>query len=134
MDNFDEQDDKLMIEISLASEVLNDANSFLFNNPKNEAIENLFQNDNTKLVLNSKNPYSKLAFIKALKDNLLCLGYLEETIDTLSYFQEDMMANTITSITNNVAPKKRKVLSRKRSHDKSNFVGSSELFEVNLKY
>ena len=137
MDNFDESDEKLSIEINLSQDVINSSHSQIQNSQRDasEAMENLLQNDNSKLVLQSKNPYSKLAFIKALKDNLICLGYLEETVDTLNYFHEDLINSTITSITSNVVSgKKRKILSRKRSHDKTNIIGErpSEILEVML--
>lgn len=109
MDNFDEDDEKLLIEIGL-----NELNK----NALRDIIEteNLLQNDNTKLVLQSRNPYVKLAFIKSLKDNLICLGYLEETIDTLNYASEDLINSTIISMSN--APKKRKMLTQKRSQER----------------
>lgn len=136
MDNFDESDDKNLIEVLLDPEVLN-SNSFILHNNQRESsetLENLLQSDNSKLVLQSKNPYSKLAFIKALKDNLICLGYLEETVDTLNYFHEDLINSAITTINSSgtSAPnKKRKVLARKKSHDKTNIYGEKvEVYEV----
>ena len=137
MDNFDESDEKLLIEINMCQETLYSTINMLQSNQRdiNEGLENLFINekDNSKLILQSKNPYSKLAFIKSLKDNLICLGYLEETVDTLNYFHEDLINSTITAISSSVVPKKRKMLSRKRSHDKTNITGerASEIFEVN---
>jgi hypothetical protein len=118
MDNFDENDDKFLIELNLSKDILN-AEKFILKE-SNETSENLLQNDNSRLFLQSKNPYSKLAFIKSLKDNLICLGFLEETIDTLNY-QEDFFSNTITSASN-IIPKKRKILTRKRSYDKTNII------------
>ena len=133
MDNFDENDEKLLVEINLCPEILYSTINPL-QKDLNEAIENFFinENDNAKLILQSKNPYSKLAFIKALKDNLICLGYLEETVDTLNYFHEDLINSTITTISSSAAPKKRKILSRKRSHDKTNIASErqGELLEV----
>lgn len=124
MDNFDESDEKLLIEINMVQEEINEALSFVYNSSQrdpNELFENLFLNDNSRLLIQAKNPYSKLTFIKALKNNLICLGYLEETVDTLSFLHEDLIHNTITSITNNVMPRKRKHVSQKRRHqDKSN--------------
>ena len=137
MDNFDENDEKLLIEINMCPDILYSTINSL-QKDLNEALENVFINekDNSKLILQSKNPYSKLAFIKSLKDNLICLGYLEETVDTLNYFHEDLINSTITAISTNVAPKKRKVLSRKKSHDKTNITGErqSELIEVSILY
>jgi uncharacterized protein (UPF0216 family) len=132
MDNFDESDEKLLIEINLSPEVLNSSAFILHSNQResSETLENLLQNENSKLVLQSKNPYSKLAFIKSLKDNLICLGYLEETVDTLNYFHEDLINSAITTI-NSSMPKKRKVLTRKKSHDKTNIYGEKvEFYEV----
>lgn len=135
MDNFDENDEKLLIEINICPEVLYSEINPL-QKDLSESLENVFINekDNSKLILQSKNPYSKLAFIKSLKDNLICLGYLEETVDTLNYFHEDLINSTITAISTSVAPKKRKILSRKKSHDKTNIVGDRELFEVCVKF
>ncbi|CAF0740265.1 unnamed protein product [Brachionus calyciflorus] len=118
LDNFDENDDKLLIEINLDRDIIN--SNFFISKDTSETFENLLQNDNQKLLLQSKNPYSKLAFIKSLKDNLVCLGYLEQTIDTLNYFQEDVISTKITQM-GAVSPanKKRKILSRKRSQDNS---------------
>lgn len=143
MDNFDESDDKNLIEIQLAADVLNSSSFILHSNQResSETLENLLQSENTRLVLQSKNPYSKLAFIKALKDNLVCLGFLEETIDTLNYFHEDLINSAITTINSSaggaaaasgaVSNKKRKVLSRKKSHDKTNIYGEKvEVYEV----
>lgn len=137
MDNFDESDDKNLIEIHLAAEVLNSSAFILHSNQResSETLENLLQSENTRLVLQSKNPYSKLAFIKALKDNLVCLGYLEETIDTLNYFHEDLINSAITTINSGTGSvssgKKRKTLSRKKSHDKTNIYGEKvEVYEV----
>ncbi len=134
MDNFDENDEKLLIEINLSREILSSTSNFIASGHKEltDLFENLLQNENTKLVLQSKNPYSKLAFIKSLKDNLICLGFLEETVDTLNYFQEDLINSTITAISSNFIPKKRKVLSRKRSQDKTNITNEriNEFSEV----
>lgn len=142
MDNFDESDEKNLIEIQLAADVLNSSSFILHSNQResSETLENLLQSENTRLVLQSKNPYSKLAFIKALKDNLISLGYLEETIDTLNYFHEDLINSAITTINNSgaasnaaaAANKKRKMLTRKKSHDKTNIYGEKvEVYEVN---
>lgn len=133
MDNFDESDEKLLIEMYLSPEVLNSSSFILHSNQResSETLENLLQNENSKLVLQSKNPYSKLAFIKALKDNLICLGFLEETIDTLNYFHEDLINSAITTINSTAPNKKRKVLARKKSHDKTNIYGEKvEVYEV----
>jgi hypothetical protein len=138
MDHFEETDEKLITEINLSSEAVESLMQMSISGgyqkgDSNETIENLLQNNNTKLVLQSKNPYSKLAFIKALKDNLVNLGYLEENTDTLSYFQEDLVSST--AMTSSSAPKKRKVLSRKKSHDKTNIFGdrTNEILEVKIK-
>lgn len=123
MDNFDESDEKLLIEINFVQVEINESLGFVFGSTQrdpNEAYENLFLNDNTRLLLQAKNPYAKLAFIKALKNNLVCLGYLEETLDTLSLLSEELIHSTITSITNNFMPRKRKHISKKRPQDKSN--------------
>lgn len=139
MDNFDESDEKNMIEIQLAADVLNSSAFILHSNQResSETLENLLQSENSKLVLQSKNPYSKLAFIKALKDNLICLGYLEETVDTLNYFHEDLINSAITTINSSSGAassgKRRKVLARKKSHDKTNIYGEKvEVYEVCL--
>lgn len=143
MDHFDESDEKNLIEVQLAAEVLNSSSFILHSNQResSETLENLLQGENTKLVLQSKNPYSKLAFIKALKDNLICLGYLEETVDTLNYFHEDLINSAITTINNSgggaaataSSNKKRKALTRKKSHDKTNIYGEKvEVYEVNI--
>ena len=129
MDNFDESDEKLLIEINFVQSDINDSLAYVFNNTErdpSEAFENLFLYDNTRLLLQAKNPYAKLAFIKALKNNLICLGYLEETLDTLSLLNEELIHSTITSITNNFVPKKRKHVSKKRPQDRNN------IYEVNL--
>jgi hypothetical protein len=134
MDNFDESDEKFMIEINLLPDIMHSASFILHDTQRdsNEALENLFLNHNTKLLLQAKNPYSKLAFIKSLKDNLICLGYLHESIDTLNnYFQEDIINNS--SITSNFMPKKRKNLTRKRSHDKTNISGQNETMVYSYK-
>ena len=121
MDNFDEIDEKqLLIEIILNNSYKN----LILKQETTTDIENLLQNNDTKLQLQPRNSYSKLAFIKALKENLLCLGFLEETIDTLNYASEDLINSTIAS-----APKKRKVLMRKRSQDKDKQHTIFERFE-----
>jgi hypothetical protein len=110
MDNFDETEEKqLLIEIILNNSYKN----LILKQETTTDIENLLQNNDTKLQLQPRNSYSKLAFIKALKENLLCLGFLEETIETLNYASEDLINSTLTS-----ASKKRKVLMRKKSQDK----------------
>lgn len=114
MDNFDENDEKLLIEIILNNSYKN----LILKQETTTDIENLLQNDDTKLQLQPRNPYSKLAFIKALKENLVCLGFSEETIDTLNYTSEDLINSTIISMNSTTMPKKRKVLMRKRSQDK----------------
>ena len=122
MDNFDESDEKLLIEINMNHSEINESLAFIFNSQQRDAsetFENLFLNENTRLLIQSKNPYSKLSFIKALKNNLICLGYLEEALDTLN-LNEDLIHNTISSITNNFVPRKRKHVSKKRPQDKSN--------------
>ena len=93
MDNFDESDEKLLIEINIEKNSYRDSIFHLLNTAhfdQTEGVENLLLNENTRLVVQSKNPYSKLAFIKALKNNLVCLGFLEETIDTLNYLNEEL--------------------------------------------
>jgi hypothetical protein len=119
MDNFDESDEKLLIEINIEQNSYRDSILSVLNNvnfDQTEGFENLLLNDNTRLVIQSKSPYSKLAFIKALKNNLICLGFLEETIDTLNYLNEELVNSTLIS---NMAPRKRKILSKKKSIDKS---------------
>ena len=137
MDNFDETDEKLLIEINFIQSEITDSLAFVYNSAQRDAsetFENLFVNENTKLLIQSKNPYSKLAFIKALKNNLICLGYLEETLDTLSTLHEDLIHHTITSINNNYGPKKRKHLSRKRpQQDKNNIYEVSWSFFIKTK-
>ncbi|RNA17973.1 muscle M-line assembly unc-89-like, partial [Brachionus plicatilis] len=118
LDNFDENDDKLFIEINLDKNVINSSDMLFDQYDTNEGHENLLQNDNQKLVLQSKNPYSKLAFLKSLKDNLICLGYLEQTIDTLNYFQEDLTSTRMSAVGSSPA-KKRKILAKKKSHEGS---------------
>ncbi len=132
MDNFDESDEKLLIEINMVPEEIHESLSFVYNSiqrdlsSSTETFENLFLNNNSRLLVQAKNPYSKLAFIKALKNNLICLGYLEETLDTLNYLHEDLIHSTINSITSNFMPRKRKHVSQKRRpHDKSN------IYEIN---
>lgn len=130
LDNFDENDNKLFIEINLDKNVINSSDQFFNQHEANESLENLLQNDCQKLVLQSKNPYSKLAFLKSLKDNLICLGYLEQTVDTLNYFQEDLISTKVTSIGSSPA-KKRKSLSKKKSQESSyrnEFNESNEAF------
>jgi hypothetical protein len=132
MDNFDEHDEKLFIEINLNKDILN-SSPFITQSQQRESSEtheNLLQHDNSKLVMQAKNPYTKLAFIKALKDNMICLGYLEETVDTLNYFNEESINS---SMFGSSSKKQRKILAQKRSHDKaSNF--AAETYEVrNLK-
>jgi hypothetical protein len=122
MDNFDENDEKLLIEI-----VLNNSYKSIISRGGTTVvdIENLLHNDNTKLMLQSRTPYIKLAFIKALKDNLLCLGYLEESIDTLNYASEDFIHSTIVSMTSSsstTTPKKRKVITQKKTLDRSHSI------------
>jgi hypothetical protein len=131
MDNFDENDEKMLIELNLIKDILT-AEKFLVKE-SNENSETLLQNDSSKLLLQAKNPYSKLAFIRTLKDNLICLGFLEESIETLNYFQEDLISNKITHVSNNFVPKKRKFLSRKRSYDKTNIIGDKmdDILEYN---
>ncbi len=46
-------------------------------------LENLLQRDSSKLIIQTTSVYQKLSFLKALKDNLLCLGYLQQTIETI---------------------------------------------------
>ena len=61
MDNFDESDEKLLIEINMLQEEINEAMSFIYNNSQrdpNEAFENFFMNDNSRLLIQAKNPYS----------------------------------------------------------------------------
>lgn len=128
LDNFDETDDKLLIEINLDRDVINSSNFLLNQKESGEGSENLLQNDNAKLIIQSKNPYSKLAFIKSLKDNLVCLGYLEQTIDTLNYFQEDLISTKITSMGSSSPAKKRKILPRKKSQE-TNY--GNEFYENN---
>ncbi|RMZ96627.1 hypothetical protein BpHYR1_009172, partial [Brachionus plicatilis] len=118
LDNFDENDDKLFIEINLDKNVINSSDILFDQYDTNEGHENLLQNDNQKLVLQSKNPYSKLAFLKSLKDNLICLGYLEQVIDTLNYFQEDLTSTRMSAVGSSPA-KKRKILAKKKSHEGS---------------
>ena len=123
MDNFDESDEKLLIELNFVQTEIDETIAFMLNSAQRdqtETFENFFLNENTRLLIQSKNPYSKLAFIKALKNNLICLGYLEETLDTLNYLHEDLINSTITAITSNTTPKKRKLLPKKRTHDRSN--------------
>lgn len=140
MDNFDETDEKLLIEISIEQNSYKDSILSLLQTAyfdQSEGVENLLLNENTKLVIQSKNPYSKLAFIKALKNNLICLGYLEESIDTLNYLNEELVSSTITSMTGNMMPRKRKVLSKKKSIDKSLLASiepNDENVIINLKY
>jgi len=125
MDNFDESDEKLLIEINIEQNSYRDSILNILNNvnvDQTEGFENLLLNDNTRLVIQSKSPYSKLAFIKALKNNLVCLGFLEETIDTLNYLNEELVNSTMIS---NMAPRKRKMLSKKKSIDKSNLITSA---------
>jgi hypothetical protein len=129
MDNFDEHDEKLFIEINLNRDIVN-ASPFIAQNQQREAAseahENLLQHDNSKLVMQAKNPYTKLAFIKALKDNMICLGYLEETIDTLNYFNEDSINSTMFGSS---SKKQRKILAQKRYHDKAANL-TTEIYEV----
>jgi hypothetical protein len=125
MDNFDESDEKLLIEINIEQNSYRDSILSVLNNvnfDQTEGFENLLLNDNTRLVIQSKSPYSKLAFIKALKNNLICLGFLEETIDTLNYLNEELVNSTLIS---NMAPRKRKILSKKKSIDKSSHLITS---------
>jgi hypothetical protein len=140
MDNFDETDEKLLIEINIEKNSYHDSILHILNSvhfDQSEGVENLLLNENTRLVIQSKSPYSKLAFIKALKNNLICLGFLEESIDTLNYLNEELVSSTITSMTS-IMPRKRKVLSKKRSIDKPNIVTSSifdrsnENYDVNI--
>ena len=118
LDNFEENDNKLFIEINLDKNAISCCDQFFNQHEVNENLENLLQNDNQKLVLQSKNPYSKLAFLKSLKDNLICLGYLEQTVDTLNYFQEDLISTKITTIGSSPT-KKRKLLPKKKSQETS---------------
>ena len=76
MDNFDEKDEKLLIEINIAKNSYQDSILRLLDTAhfdQSEGIENLLLSDNTRLIIQSKSPYSKLAFIKAIKNNLICL-------------------------------------------------------------
>ena len=126
MDNFDENDEKLLIEIVLNT---NYKNIILKETPD---VENLLQNNYTKLQLQPRTPYAKLAFIKALKENLLCLGYLENSIDTLNYTSEDLINNTIVSMNSMTTPKKRKLFTQKKSQDKSHSTVEKYEHEVSL--
>ena len=131
MDNFDEHDEKLFIEISVDRDVFNAACATYFpavtraNETTTDVFENLLQAKNSKLVLQAKNPYTKLAFIKTLKDNLVCLGYLEETTDTLNFFNEDLINTTINSSL--FVKKQRKNLVRNKTN-----IFSNETYEVDF--
>lgn len=115
LDNFDENDDKLFIQINLDKNSIISFNKLFDHHESNEGLENLLQDDYQRLVLQSKNPYAKLAFLRSLKDNLICLGYLEQTIDTLNYFQEDIISTKITSIGS--SPAKKRKLPKKKSQE-----------------
>jgi hypothetical protein len=125
MDNFDELDEKLFIEINLSRDVMSSSSFITASSGGGEAHENLLQGDNSKLVMQARSPYTKLAFIKALKDNLICLGYLQEAVDTLNSLNEESISSAM--FTSN--KKQKKQLTHKRSHEKPP-TSSIETYEV----
>lgn len=119
IDNFDEKDhDRLFIELILSKNTL-DHEKFSLNESCRPEISL-----NEKILLKAKNQYSKFAFIKNLDENLFSLGYLKETLYSHDNF--DLFEKCKIFAQNKQLPKKRKILSRKQSHDKINIVGDSQ--------
>jgi hypothetical protein len=97
MDNFEENNDRYYFELELDQNELT-LNSFNSPQEPNEHLRTYFQKDSSRTLIQSHNPYSKLAFIKRLKDNLICLGHLTEAIDTLNYLNyEDLVSSSSSS-------------------------------------
>jgi hypothetical protein len=46
---------------------------------------------NNNLIFKLKNIFHKISFIKALQDNLLCLGYLEEALNIFNFSNEESL-------------------------------------------